>query len=393
MAAWAAAGRRLPDGILVVDRMPAAGIKLAVAGGGRGNLSHLASEEEFATAFGKQGRFTLPAFRSLPPEKLRAVLAEMDSPTVVDESRRIYPRSQSAAQVRDALFRACENAGVRFVFGHGAQKMVPPGKSGDFWKVDSWAVRSVVLAAGGQSAAHLGSDASGFALAAALGYDLVAPVPALVSLHLADAWPAAHSGVSLSDASLSIAGARGREFSGRGEILFTHRGISGPAVLNLSGRIARLLHDGQPVRLHLALIPDQPDFARLRHIAGTRPIRAWLAEQIPRSLAGTLLDLSGIPPDQTFARLSSAQEKNLLTHLTACPLAVSGTGGFKESMVTSGGVSLKQVRPDTLEGRLTPRLYFAGEVLDLDAPTGGWNLHWAFCSGHLAGAAAAANVP
>ena len=392
LAAWAAARRRLPGGVLVVDRMPEAGAKLAVAGGGRGNLSHLASEEEFAAAFGRQGRFTLPAFRSLPPEKLRALLAEIGVPTVVDENQRIYPRSQSAAQVRDALVRACEKAGVRFVFRHRVEKAVPPGNPGDAWRVDSWTAHSVVLAAGGESAAHLGSDASGFALAAALGYDLVAPVPALVSLHLADAWPAAHSGLSLPDASLSVAGTRGRGLSARGEILFTHRGISGPAVLNLSGRIARLLRDENPVRLHLSLVPDPPDFARLRQTAGTRTVRAWLSTLIPRALAGTMLDLSGIAPDQSFSRLSSAQEKNLLTHLTACPLAVSGTGGFKESMATSGGVALKQVRPDTLEGRLTPRLHLAGEILDLDGPTGGWNLHWAFCSGHLAGSAAA-NVP
>jgi len=389
LAAWAAARRRPPGGILVVDRMPEAGAKLAVTGGGRGNLSHLASEEEFAAAFGKHGRFALPAFRSLPPQKLRAVLAEFGVPTVVDESQRIYPRSQSAAQVRDALLRACEQAGVRFVFRHRVEKVVPPKNPGNDWQVDSWTAHSVVLAAGGESAAHLGSDGSGFALAAALGYDLVAPVPALVSLRLADAWPAAHSGLSLPDAGLSVADVRGRGFSVRGEILFTHRGLSGPAVLNLSGRIARLLRDGQPIRLHLALIPDLPDFARLRQTAGTRFVRAWLSERVPRALAGTLLDLAGIPPDQTFSRLSSAQEKNLLVHLAACPLAVSGTGGFQESMATSGGVSLKQVRPDTLEGRRAPRLFFAGEILDLDGPTGGWNLHWAFCSGHLAGAAAA----
>ncbi|MGD9781380.1 MAG: NAD(P)/FAD-dependent oxidoreductase [Kiritimatiellia bacterium] len=392
LAAWAAARRRRPGGILAVDRMPEAGAKLAVAGGGRGNLSHLASEEEFAAAFGKRGRFTLPAFRSLPPEKLRAVLAEMGVPTVVDESQRIYPRSQSAAQVRDALFCACEKAGVRFVFGHRVEKVVPPRNSGDSWQVDSWTAHSVVLSAGGASAAHLGSDSSGFALATALGYDIAPPVPALVSLRLADTWPAAHSGLSLPDAGLSVAGARGRGLSVRGEILFTHRGISGPAVLNLSGRIARLLRDGQPVRLQLALIQDHPDFKRLRQTAGIRPVRAWLSERIPRALAGTLLDLAGIPPDQTFSRLSSAQEKNLLDHLAACPLTVSGTGGFKESMATAGGVSLKQVCPDTLEGRLTPRLHWAGEILDLDGPTGGWNLHWAFCSGHLAGSAAA-NAP
>ena len=116
---------------------------------------------------------------------------------------------------------------------------------------------------------------------------------------------------------------------------------------------------------------------------------AWLARHMPRALAGTILELAGIPPDQTFSRLTAEQGQSLHFHLTALPLAVRGTGGFQESMATSGGVSLKQVRPDTLEGRLAKRLHFAGEILDLDGPTGGWNLHWALCSGHLVGTVAA----
>ena len=386
LAAWAAARRQLPRGVLVVDRMPGAGAKLAATGGGRGNLSHRADEETFAAAFGRHGRFALPAFRSLSPEQLRILLADLNVPTVEDDAGRIYPRSQSAPQVRDALLRACEREGVRFVFNHAVSRLVAPHNATEPWKIDSWTAHSVLLAAGGQSAPRLGSDGSGFALASALGYDLTPPAPALTSLRTTENWPASHSGVSLPDVSISIAGQRGPPE--RGELLFTHRGISGPAVLNLSGRVARILLAEASVLLHLTLLRTPPDFLRLRQTDGPRTLHAWLARHVPRALAGTILELAGIPPDQTFSRLTAAQGESLRLHLTALPLAIRGTGGFQESMATSGGLSLKQIHPETLEGRFFERLHFAGEILDLDGPTGGWNLHWALCSGHLVGTVA-----
>ena len=382
LAAWTAARAGPSRRILVLDRLPGPGAKLAAAGGGRGNLSHLASEEEFAKAFGRQGRFTLPAFRALPPDALRQVLSSIGVPTMLDPAGRLYPRSQSAAAVRDALFQACRNAGVRFAFGHAVQRVSHPSSLVAPWQVDSFTARSLLLAAGGRSSPRLGSDGSGFALASSLGHPLTPPVPALVSIQTSETWPGSLRGVSLPEASLSIAGSR--DSARHGEMLFTHHGLSGPVVLNLSGRIARLRHDARPVALRLRLLPDKPDFARLRHDAGTRQLLSWLAASLPRSLAATLLDLSGIPEDLTFSRLTAAQERALSIHLLEAPLNVSGTGGFDESMVTSGGVALRQVRSDTLESRLHPRLFFAGEILDLDGPTGGWNLHWAFCSGHLA---------
>jgi predicted Rossmann fold flavoprotein len=296
------------------------GAKLAATGGGRGNLSHLATEDEFAAAFGRHGRFTLPAFRSLPPDALCELFAAIGVPTTVDPAGRIYPRSQSAAAVRDALFNACQRAGVRFVFGHRVESLSPPAEPDAPWRVGSFTARAVLLAAGGRSAPRLGSDGSGFDLARSLGYDIVPPVPALTSIRTEESWPATLSGVSLPDVAISIADARGPGNDVRGELLFTHHGLSGPAILNLSGRIARLRHDGLPVHLRLTFMEAPPDFARLRQTTGTRTVMASLADALPRALAGTLLDLSGIPRELTTSRLSSAQEKTLATHLLACPL-------------------------------------------------------------------------
>ena len=202
MAAWTAARALPPGGVLVLDRLPDPGAKLAVTGGGRGNLSHAAAEEEFAAAFGRRGRFTIPAFRALPPDELRGRLQSIGAPTIVDPAGRIYPRSQSAAAVRDALVRACRDAGVRFEFNHAVERLTSPVTPDGLWRVDAFTARAVLLAAGGQSAPRLGSDGSGFALAASLGHAITPPVPALVSIHTQETWPGTLSGVSLADAAV-----------------------------------------------------------------------------------------------------------------------------------------------------------------------------------------------
>ncbi|MDR0993629.1 MAG: aminoacetone oxidase family FAD-binding enzyme [Verrucomicrobiota bacterium] len=375
--------------IALADRLPKAGVKLAATGGGRGNISHAATEEEFAAAFGKQGRFTLPAFRALPPKAWRALLKKLGVDSFIDASGRIYPAFESAAYVRDALVKACRDGGVDWMPEHAVHSLLPPEQPEAPWQVDAMPWHTVLLSAGGRSAPSLGSDGSGFRLAQALGHELVPPVPALSALHTVETWPAALSGLSIRNAGLTFDGNR-QPPGVCGEILFTHHGLSGPAVLNFSGRVARKLQTEQPVRIRLSVLPELPDFQALRRSHGTQRIGAWLSRQLPRALADTLLDLSHLPAEQTFSRLSAPQQHALSLHLNALPLSIRRTGAFAESMVTSGGVSLKNVRPDTLESRLCPRLYFAGEILDLDGPSGGYNLQWAAASGYLAGRSIAA---
>ncbi len=317
LAALAAARRRLPRGVLVVDRMPAAGAKLAVSGGGRGNLSHLAAEDEFAAVWGRNGRFTVPAFRALPPDALRALLAEVGVATVVDPAGRIYPRSQSAAQLRDALLAAAVRAGGRCTVSRAVHSLSPPETPDAPWTTDSFSARAVLLATGGQSAPRLGSDGSGFALARALGYEIVPPVPALTSLRTAEAWPAAHSGLSLPDATVAIAGPRGA-FE-RGELLFTHRGISGPAVLNLSGRIARRLRDGAPVPIELDLVHEKPDFHLLRREAGPRPSSPGSPAACPALLPARSWNWPASRPTRPFPAFPPRRKKNWPAISSPCP--------------------------------------------------------------------------
>ena len=377
--------------VVLADHLPLPGVKLAVTGGGRGNLSRDLHLDDLIAAFAPAARFVAPAIRAFPPSALRAFFRDLGVPTIVELGGGIYPASQSATAVRDALATAVRRAGVEFRLGHPVTRLEPLTDSNPTWQTDiGLAARRVLLAAGGQSAPALGSDGSGFALARSIGHTIVPPVPALAPLHLREPWIPRLSGLSVHDATLTLPAADGHPSArSTGDLLFTHKGLSGPAALNLSGTISRRLRNGTPVTILLSLLPSPPDFAALRQTHGARPVTTALAKLLPRNLVLELLALSSIPPDTPWARLTAAQTHTLATALTSLPLPVTSTGTFSESMATSGGIALSEVNPKTLASRLHPTLSFAGEILDVDAPTGGYNLHWAFASAHLAATALA----
>ena len=377
--------------VIVADRMTEPGAKLAVTGGGRGNLSRDIPVDDLLRAFGPAARFVAPAIRAFPPSALRAFFRGIGVPTVVEPGGGIYPASQSAPAVRDALAAAARRAGVEFRLGHSVTRLEPPTDSTPAWQTDiGLSARRILLAAGGQSAPALGSDGSGFAIARTLGHTIVPPVPALAPLHLREPWIPRLSGLSVHDATLTLPATDGLPAArATGDLLFTHKGLSGPAALNLSGAVSRRLRDGTSATILLSLLPSSPDFHALRQTHGARPVTAALSNLLPRNLVLELLGLSSILPDTPWARLTSDQTRALSAALTALPLPVTSTGTFAESMATSGGVHLPEVFPKTLASRLHPTLFFAGEILDVAGPTGGYNLHWAFASAHLAAAALA----
>ena len=398
--------------VVVADRLPEPGAKLAVTGGGRGNLSRDIHLEDLVRAFVPSDRFVAPAIRAFPPPALRAFFRGIGVPTVVEPGGGIYPASQSAPAVRDALAAAARRAGVEFRMGTAVCRLEPPDSIDSIENTDSFespcwqaffasspsplAANRVLLAAGGQSAPALGSDGSGFAIARALGHRIVAPLPGLAPILVDDApWIPALAGISLPDAALCLAIPQRLLRVSRGPLLFTHRGLSGPAALDISAALARALADGEPFSLCLAVLPAPRDEFRAildtqRRTDGARPLRRALAPPLPQRLADAMLSLAGVSPDTPAARLAAPAADRLATALCALPLTVTRTASFAESMVTSGGVSLPEVAPKTLASRLHPTLSFAGEILDVAGPTGGYNLHWAFASAHLAARALAA---
>jgi predicted Rossmann fold flavoprotein len=387
-AVAAAAGRR----VRVCERMEGAGRKLLATGGGRCNFTTTAGIDAICAAFGRQGRFLQPAVSAFPPPAIRAFFASAGVPGVAQADGCVFPVSQRARDVLDALVREATRHGAAIDSRCAVRQIVVrDGAVAGVETADGFVgAPRVILAAGGRSYPALGSDGSGFALAEATGHVLVAPVPALVPLITAEAWPGQLAGIVLEQARVRI-DRKGQPREGRaGPVLFTHRGVSGPPVLDLSGSVAALLAQGAPVPLLLAPRLDRDaaawraQFDGWRAAFGRRAIHNLLAGELPRGLAQVLCEQAGLA-EATPAQARREQLEALARLCAEMPLTIPQTGGWEHAMVTRGGVALAGVDPRTLQSRHVSGLYFAGEILDLDGPCGGYNLTWAFASGRLAG--------
>ena len=384
----AATGQR----VRVCERMESAGRKLLTTGGGRCNLTNAARVDAIMAAFGRQGRFMQPALREFGPDAMRAFFAATGVPTVVQDDGCVFPVSQRARDVLDALLGEARRRGVEMDCRCEVQKIVVRDGvvAGVEIAAGSVNARRVILAAGGRSYPALGADGSGFTLAAAAGHTLAVPVPALVPLVTEEAWPRGLAGLVLEQARVRI-DRKGQPREGRtGPVLFTHRGISGPPVLDLSGAVAELLTEGAPVSVLIAPRVDR-DLAAWRAVLdgwratfGRRAMHNLLAGELPRALAQVLCERAGLL-ETTPAQARREQLDALASLCAELPLTIVQTEGWGQAMVTRGGVALGEVDPRTLQSRIVGGLFFAGEILDLDGPCGGYNLTWAFASGRLAG--------
>ncbi len=394
MAALGAAehGRR----VRVLERMPKPGLKLLATGGGRCNLTNVLPPDALMARFGRQGRFMAPALQALDNAALLAFFAKLGVPAHCADGFHWFPVAESAQAVRDALWRRCEKLGVEFQFDCRATSILSQDGAVCGVETEQGVSRApcVILAAGGRSYAGLGSDGSGFGLAAQAGHSVKPPFPALVPLVTREIWVAECAGTTFADAEVWIDLPKRRGHRMRGAVLFTHRGVSGPAVLDLSGDVAELLESTPEVllRVRWQLAESAADWTRRlaewRRSHGGRLLRNLLDEKMPAGFAAALAKACGAG-EAKAANLTAEQASQLVAHLTELPLHVTATEGFGRAMVTRGGVALKEIRPETLESRIVKGLHFAGEVVDLDGPCGGYNLQWAFSSGLLAGRSAA----
>lgn len=398
----AVAASRAGAKVIIFDRMPKPGAKLLATGGGRCNITNMLSSRDFMASFGRQGRFMQPALEAMDSQSLRQFLENLGVPTRCDDGFHVFPASQSALDVQKALISQCDKNGVIIRLKHkvqslqlenGAIRGLAVSAVDDPRRTFEIRARHVLVAAGGKSWPQLGSDGSGFALAASAGHTIVTPTPGLAPLVSQETWPARCAGVSLSPARIWI-DVKGQSKAGvTDDLLFTHMGISGPAALNVSLDVAALLKKHKTVPVCLDLCPavaKQPGgwsalIDRWGHEEGAKNIRNLIAQHVPAAIAEIACKQASVMPLARCAQLSRPQRDALSKALSALPLTIRGTEGFEHSMVTCGGVELREVDPHTLESRLVRGLYFAGEVLDLAGLCGGYNLQWAFSSGFLAG--------
>lgn len=364
--------------------------KVRISGGGRCNVTHGCFEPaELARRYPRGGRELLGAFHRWQPRDTLEWFAKRGVATKVEADGRMFPVTDDSATIVDCLERAARSAGVEVRLRSPVKALARDGE-GFVATLADGELRAdrVILATGG------GSGGGGHALAAALGHAIEPPVPSLFTFHIAHRLLADLAGLSVEDAATWVDGLRLRE---RGPILVTHNGLSGPGILKLSAWGARdLAAKGYRFTLRLSLVPDSDAtavgaaLAELRTREPRKQVTTWNPFGLPARLWERLVEVAGIPAGTTWANLGAAHARSLAGWLTAAELPVAGKSAHKEEFVTCGGVRLREVDFKGMASKVAPGLHLAGEVLDIDGVTGGFNFQAAWTTGWLAGNAAAA---
>jgi len=382
--------------VVVLERMQKPALKMRITGKGRCNITNAIELSAFIQRFGKNGRFLKFAFNQFFNDDLLSFLHELGVETKLERGGRYFPVSDTALEIVRALVRAAEQAGAE-ILTHAEARGIVPLPSGGF-TVDILDGRQltagkVLLATGGRSYPRTGSDGAGYRLAKALGHHIVDQHPSLVALVTAGPEASRMQGLSLRNVTASIwEGERKRE-EAFGEMLFTRDGVSGPIILSLSRFVVPWLKEGHKLELSLDLKPalDHQTLDRrlLRDIEenSKQQIDKLFKRLLPRKLIPVIIERLGLPPNLHLHQVTGDDRKAIRLLLKDFRLVISGHEGWETAIVTAGGIDLREVNPQTMESKLVPGLYIAGEILDLDADTGGFNLQAAFSTGWLAGRA------
>ena len=388
MAAIAAAGNG--HRVTLLEKNEKLGKKLYITGKGRCNVTNDCGRDGFFANVIRNPRFLYSAYAAFSERDMMAFLERNGCPVKVERGQRVFPASDKASDVQRALDRALKAAGVGIRLNTDVREIltVDGAISGVRTGRGVEPFDRVILTTGGLSYPSTGSTGAGFEMAKALGHTVTDLHPSLVPLETVESWPFALSGITLKNVRLTAKKNGKTLYSEQGEMLLTHFGVSGPLVLTASAYIAE---DPAGTELRIDLkpaIPEEELHARLQRLVQENPKKAVggaFSGVLPTRLLDAVFDQARIQPWAPASAFIKEQRQALVTALKGMPLTVKGSRPFSEAVITRGGVSVKEVRPSTLESKLVPGLYLAGEILDVDAFTGGFNLQIAWSTGALAG--------
>ena len=384
---------------LLLEKNTKAGVKILMSGGTRCNLTHDATSSEIADAYaqlvggklGKQkARFLRAALAHLSPDMLVALFAAEGLPTKVEATGKVFPESDRALDVQRTLLTMLGRSGAELALKEGVESIDRQDDGSFLVATTERTLRTakLVIAVGGRSYPGCGTTGDGYAWAKTLGHRIVPPRPALAPLTANCQWAAELQGVTLPDVRLCICEGDARPVvERRSSLLFTHFGLSGPAAMDASRFVTERPGAGWIARCDFVPAIDEETLrSTLQDPAnGSRRLFKLLTEWVPKRLAETIVTEAGVPLDRQLAELAKHERMAILTGLKRSPIPLAGSLGFKKAEVTAGGVDLSEVDPRTMQSRLVPGLFFAGEILDLDGPIGGYNFQAAFSTGSLAG--------
>ncbi len=399
-AGMMAAGIAAQNGasVILIEKNDQPGKKLLLTGKGRCNITRDENDlSEFTEAFGKNGKFLYPALHALGIEDTINFFNSLGLETKTERGQRVFPVNDKATEVLKVLLNFLRKNKVKILRKLPVVKLTKNGQTIEKVNLVQGIIKAdkYIVATGGVSYPETGSRGDGFRWAKHLGHTVGQPYPALMSIKTKEDWIKDLQGLSLKNVRISVYQNNRKQDERFGEALFTHEGMSGPIILDMSKKIAQLLKQGT-VELKIDLKPalDYPklDLRLQRDLKAksNKMMKNCLDDLLPQKLIPVIGNLSGIEPDKKANSVTKEERNTLLHLLKELPVTVIATSGFNKAVITTGGVSLKEIDPRTMKSKLIDNLYFAGEIIDLDGPTGGYNLQLCWSTGYLSGQSAAA---
>ena len=387
--------------VVLYEKNEKLGKKIFITGKGRCNVTNNCDPEELLQAVKSNNKFLYSAFYSFNSQDMMALLEESGVPLKTERGNRVFPVSDHSSDIIRGLERLLHRYDVHIRLRKEVQEiLVEDGRAAGIRLKDGYEDRAqaVVVATGGLSYPTTGSTGDGYRFAIETGHTVTDCMPSLVPLTVSEDYIGEMAGLSLRNVELTIRNGKKILYQDFGEMMFTHKGITGPLVLSASSSIGKQLKKQGTLEGYIDLKPalssEQLDERILREFenAKNKQFKNVIGVLFPSSLTPVIIRLGGIPEDKVIHEISREERLNFVSIIKAFPFTIDGLGGYSEAVITKGGISVKEINPGTMESKKIPQLYFAGEVLDLDAVTGGYNLQIAWSTGYLAGMAVSENI-
>lgn len=380
--------------VTLLEKMNYVGKKMGITGKGRCNITNACDMSDFIKNTPGNGKFLYGAYERFTNEDLLQLLHDAGLETKVERGGRVFPASDSALDVRNTFMKLMKHYGVDVHLEEPVKKLlIDDGVvTGVVTDKETYHADAVVIATGGKSYPATGSTGDGYILAAQVGHKITNIRPSLVPIVTEESWVKDLMGLSLRNVELSVVAKNKVQAKMFGEMMFTHFGITGPIVLSLSHTVGKLMRKknigtiGLDINLKPALSPETLD-KRLQKdfdLYSKKQLINGMKDLLPSRLIPLIIELAGIDPQKPINQISKEERQQIGYMLQHMPLTVKGLRPVEEAIVTAGGISLKEFNPKSMESKLVKGLYGAGEVLDIDAFTGGYNLQAAFSTGYVA---------
>ncbi len=390
-----AAGRAASLGkkVIVFEKNARAGKKVLITGKGRCNITNNCPMEDLMANIPGNGKFLYSSFNKFNNYDVMDFFENNNVPLRTERGNRVFPESDRSNDIAKALIRYAEKQGAKFIYRSIVKEILVDNGKVTGVKLDNndvYELNSVILATGGLSYPITGSTGDGYKMAGKLGHTIITPKPSLIPLETREKWVSDVQGLALKNVGLTVFNNKGEKvFREQGEMLFTHFGVSGPMILSASRHILDCNYTGSVLVIDLkpALSEETLDLRVQRDFAkySRKQFSNSLDDLLPKSLIPVIIELSEIDKEKPVHQITKAERGKLVSLLKGLKLTVSKARPIDEAIVTAGGISTKEINPSTMESKLIKGLYFAGEIIDVDAYTGGFNLTIAFSTGFTAG--------